>query len=119
MREIREGCGIGLWKEIRKEWELLSTDLMFLIGDGRRIIFWKDIWCDEEALNTAFPAMFDLVIQKDAIVAYVWDNISEVRGWSPCSSRSFDDWEVEEVPSNAPKQEGSARPRRQAIDERD
>ena len=92
---------------------------MFLIGDGRRIIFWKDIWCDEEALNTSFPAMFDLAIQKDAIVAYVWDNISEVWGWSPCSSRSFDDWEVEEVPSNAPKQEGSARPRRQAIAERD
>ena len=56
-------------------------------------------------MNTFYPAMFDLAIQKDAMVVDVWDNIN--------------DWEVEEVPSNTPKQKGFDRPRRQAIAERD
>ena len=55
MCEIRGGCGIGIWKEIRKEWKTLLPNAMFLVGDGRRGSFWKDFWCGEEALCTSFP----------------------------------------------------------------
>ena len=86
-----------MWKEIRKEWELLSTNAVFLIGDGRRISFWEDIWCSGEALKIAFPALFDLTVHKDARVVDIWDNTSEVGGWVPCFSRASTDWEVERL----------------------
>ena len=41
-REVREGYGVGLWKEIRKEESLLLKKTVFFVGDGRRVRFWKD-----------------------------------------------------------------------------
>ena len=43
--DIRGGYGTGLWKEIRKEWPLLFQNATFYVGNGRKIRFWKDIWC--------------------------------------------------------------------------
>ena len=33
----------GLWKEIRKDWETFCGNARFLIDDGCRVRFWKDI----------------------------------------------------------------------------
>ena len=41
-REVREGFGVGFWKEIRKEVSLLQNKIVFFVGDGRRVTFWKD-----------------------------------------------------------------------------
>ena len=41
-REVREGYGVGLWKEIKKEESLLLKKTVFFVGDGRRVRFWKD-----------------------------------------------------------------------------
>ena len=38
-REGREGFGVGLWKEIRKEGSLLSNNIVFSVGNGRRVKF--------------------------------------------------------------------------------
>ncbi|RVW99076.1 Transposon TX1 uncharacterized 149 kDa protein [Vitis vinifera] len=48
--EVREGYGVGLWKEIRKEGVLLFKNASFTVGDGRRVKFWKDIWCGNTPL---------------------------------------------------------------------
>ncbi|RVW46482.1 ADP-ribosylation factor [Vitis vinifera] len=37
-REVREGYGVGFWKEIRKEGSLLLKNITFSVGDGRRRI---------------------------------------------------------------------------------
>ena len=42
-REVREGYGVGFWKEIRKEGFLMFKNVSFVVGDGRRVKFWKDI----------------------------------------------------------------------------
>ena len=47
---------------------------MFLVGDGSRVSFWKDLWCGGEALCLSFPSLFDLAAQKQALVADVWDS---------------------------------------------
>ena len=39
---MREGFGVGFWKEIRKEVSLLQNKIVFFVGDGRRVTFWKD-----------------------------------------------------------------------------
>ena len=41
--------------------------------------------------------MFILVVQKDAMVANLWNSFREDGGWSPTFLRSFNDWEMEEV----------------------
>ena len=37
--EGRKGFGVGLWKEIRKEGSLLSNNIVFSVGNGRRVRF--------------------------------------------------------------------------------
>ena len=86
-----------LWKEIRKDWEILYGNTRFLIGDGCRVRFWKDIWCEEEALCMSFPTLFNLDVHKDALVRDVWDYSRVGGGWIPCFIRSLNDWEMREA----------------------
>ena len=39
----RGSFGTGLWKEIKKEWEILYDNTKFLIGTGNRVSFWKEL----------------------------------------------------------------------------
>ena len=41
--ECKNSFGTGLWKEIRKGWEVVLLNAKFVIGDGSRIRFWKDV----------------------------------------------------------------------------
>ena len=63
---MREGYGVGLWKKIRKEGDLFSNRIVFLVSDARRVRFWKDKWCRDVALCVSFPSMYALVISKEA-----------------------------------------------------
>ncbi|RVX04946.1 putative ribonuclease H protein [Vitis vinifera] len=73
----REGHGVGLWKEISKEGLLLLNNVSFLVGDGKRVRFWKDIWRGNTSFCEAFPSLFDLAGSKDAWVADYWDPMGE------------------------------------------
>ena len=94
--ESRNNFGSGLWKEIRKDWELILKNAKFLFGDGSRVSFWKGAWCGELALCMAYPTLFSLAVRKEVLIREVWD-ISNEGGWTPCFSRPFNDWEVTEV----------------------
>ena len=72
--DLRGGYGTSLWKEIRKEWTSVFQNSVFALGDGRRISFWKDAWCGEEALCARFPVLFNLALNKEARVADIWDS---------------------------------------------
>ncbi|RVW41946.1 putative ribonuclease H protein [Vitis vinifera] len=67
-----ETHGVGLWKTLRKEWEVVKSRLVFVVGNGKRIKFWKDIWCGDEPLCVSFPSLFALAVSKDAWVKDVW-----------------------------------------------
>lgn len=41
-REVRDGYDVGLWKSFRKEWKTFLGSYSFVVGDGRRVNFWKD-----------------------------------------------------------------------------
>ena len=96
-RDIRGGYGTGLWKDIIKEWLTFSQNTISSLGNGRRLGFWKDPWCDETVMCNAFPTLFNLATHKNAKVANVWDSSREDGGWSLVFLRPFNDWEVEEV----------------------
>ena len=96
-REVREGFGVGFWKEIRKEGSLLQNKVVFSMGDGRRVKFWKDKWCGNFALCDFFPSLYALAASKEAWLVELWDSSGEEGGWSPRFSRPFNDWEVERL----------------------
>ena len=57
--EAREGYGVGLWKAIRKEWDAFKSKISYVLGNGRRLRFWKDIWRGDT------PLTFDNVEPSD------------------------------------------------------
>ena len=65
--DIKCGYGIGLWKDIRKDWHTLSQNAIFSLGDSRRLWCWKDIWCGEVALSNTFPNLFNMAVHKEAV----------------------------------------------------
>ena len=52
--KVRDGHGVGLWKTIRKEWDPLNDKISFLVGNGQRVIFWKDKWYGDKPF--VFPS---------------------------------------------------------------
>ena len=73
--------------------------MLFIVGNGRRVRFWRDRWCGDFPLCVSFPSLFALSVDKEAWVADIWDPLAEEGwgGWNPCFSRAFNDWEVEEA----------------------
>ena len=53
-----------------------------------------------------FPSIFILAVQKDVMVADLWNYFREEGGWSLTFLRSFNDWEMEEVESSSPLSTG-------------
>ena len=82
-----------------KEWSSFSQNAVFSLGDGRRINFWTDIWCGEEALCFRFPSLFNLASNKEAKIADIWDRDKGAGSWSPNFLRPLNDWEIEGVVS--------------------
>ena len=80
--DLRGGYGISLWKEIRKEWPSFIQNAVYSQGDGRRINFWKDVWCGEEALCSIYPSLFNLALNKEATIADIWDSGKGEGCWS-------------------------------------
>ncbi|RVX11415.1 LINE-1 reverse transcriptase-like [Vitis vinifera] len=70
-REVREVHGMGLWKGIRMDWDLVGARTSFSVGNGRRVRFWR----------------------IDGVGMPLWGR----GGWNPCFSRALNDWEVEEA----------------------
>ena len=84
--DIRGGYGASLWKDIRKGWHTLSQNVVFSLGDGRRLQFWKYIWCGEVSLSNAFP-----ICLTWQLIKRFWDFSRAEGGWSPVFVRDFND----------------------------
>ena len=97
LKEVRGSYGVGLWKAIRLLWELVFSRTLFVVGNGRRVKFWKDGWCGDEPLCVSLPSLFALASSEEAWVADLWVHSSEGGGWNPSFSRPLNDWEIEIV----------------------
>ena len=43
MRGVRGGYGVGVWKAIRNEWKGIRCRSHFIVGNGRRVKFRKEL----------------------------------------------------------------------------
>ena len=73
--EAREGYGVGLWKAIRKGWDAFKSKISYVLGNKRRVKFWKDIWCGDTPLRTSFPSLFAIATSKEAWVCDAWEQV--------------------------------------------
>ena len=90
---------MGVWKAIKNGWENFRSHSRFIVGDGTRVKFWKDLWCENQSLEEAFPFLFNLSVNKEGWVAEAWEE-NEVGGsWGLRFTRHLNDWEVGEVES--------------------
>ena len=96
-KEVKGSYGVGLWKAIRNLWELVSCRISFMVGNGRRVKFWKDNWCGDEPFCVSFPSLFAPASSKDAWVADLWMHSSEEGVWIPNFSRPLNGWEIKTV----------------------
>ena len=64
--EVREKYRLGLWKAIRKEWDILGNNMAYSVGNGRSVRFWKDRWCGNNPLCISFPSLFVIASSKEA-----------------------------------------------------
>lgn len=91
--------GVGLWKNIRKDWAHFSSFLSFEVGDGTRVKFWADSWCGIGPLKEVYPELYHIARDKEAWVA---DHLHFQNGsvtWSLNFIRPAHDWELESISS--------------------
>ncbi|RVW52750.1 putative ribonuclease H protein [Vitis vinifera] len=90
-------AGVGVWKEILKESDWCWENLVFLVGKGSKIKFWKDIWCTDVPLSHCFNHLFVLATHWDATIEEMWDQDSGQGDWNLVFVRDFNDWELDMV----------------------
>ena len=43
------------------------------VGNGRKVRFWKDVWCGEAPLCSSFPSLYEVASSKGVKVAKLWE----------------------------------------------
>jgi len=87
---LREGVGEGI-----ANWFNINTRRV--VGDGRRTLFWHDIWVGEVPLKFKFLHIFDLSIHKECSVEKMRRMLGAVDGRERLWRRRLLAWEEESV----------------------
>ena len=75
---------------------MIDDNLVYSVGNSRRVRFWKDKWGGDDPLCTSFPSLFAISLAKEAWVEDAWSH-SGGGVWAPRFSRRLNDWEVFDV----------------------
>ena len=66
--KVRDGYGVGVWKDIRKGQDLFNSRVAFEVGNKMVVKFWKDTCCGKESLCVSFLSLYALASFKDVQV---------------------------------------------------
>lgn len=64
------------WRGLLEVKEWCSRGLVYLLGGGKKIRFWYDVWVGGCPLNLVFPNIFDICNQQEGTVHRILSNIS-------------------------------------------
>ena len=63
-KKVTTPYGVSLWRYIRSGWLNFSKLLVYDVGDGTRVKFWKHVWCGDCTLKRPFRSFTVLVGQR-------------------------------------------------------
>ncbi|KAG7984487.1 hypothetical protein I3843_04G163600 [Carya illinoinensis] len=89
--------GVSLWKFIRKGWDFFSSNFRLKVGNGKRVLFWHDLWYGDAALKIEFPPLFGIARDQNAAVFYSYCVSNNKVVWNVIFKRDINDWEADEV----------------------
>lgn len=78
---------------------LFCNHTRLILGNGSSIRFWDNVWCGEMTLKEAFPVLYDIACDKDALIATHLVLKSESYQWDVSFFRAAHDWEVDVLTS--------------------
>lgn len=87
--EREDGYGVGLWKAISSGWDIIRG--LFIMCNGRRVKFQKDIWCGDSTIRESFSLLYSISLTKEAWVGDIWDCHEEGGLWNTRFSRNLKD----------------------------
>ncbi|WMV19115.1 hypothetical protein MTR67_012500 [Solanum verrucosum] len=90
--EVTIPYGTGVWKAIRKLWEVFYSNATLKVGSGEHIQFWKDTWLGNIPLMNVFPRIFQIASNPDSTISQCWEGNT----WNVTLRRNLNDWELEE-----------------------
>ncbi|WMV47891.1 hypothetical protein MTR67_041276 [Solanum verrucosum] len=80
----------GLWRTIRNQWPKMWGNSVIKVGNGRKTMFWNDIWVGQTPLRQQFPDIYNLNQQKLATIS----EVKNAQGWNLSFRRLLNDREV-------------------------
>ncbi|XP_016206964.1 uncharacterized protein LOC107647403 [Arachis ipaensis] len=92
----------GPWKDIcqlqlkdSNVRDKMITGLSMEVGDGRRTLFWEDVWLQGGSLKLRFPRLFSISNQQGSVIGDCgfWDGLEWV--WNFQWRRGLYQWELE------------------------
>ncbi|XP_049381369.1 ABC transporter G family member 25-like [Solanum stenotomum] len=84
---------VSVWRTIRNLWGQLQHNIRYKVGNGTRVLFWKDRWIGQDSLMSSYPDIYILSSSQDAMVNEVWSE----QGWNFSFRRLLNDWEIGRV----------------------
>ena len=88
---MRASYEVGVWKAIRKNRHVVTSNISSVVGNGRRVLFWKDKWCGPTPFCVEYPSLFVIATSKDALVSDGWSPGESGGCWNPLFSGPFND----------------------------
>jgi hypothetical protein len=82
---------------MRRRWEVLSKFVRYEVGDGSKVRFWHDLWCEDQPLKISYPDLLNIACCKYAWVADFMQFQNRYFYWNIFFTRPVHDWEVEVV----------------------
>jgi hypothetical protein len=89
--------GLGCVKKLGCVEGEFSKFVRFEVGDGSKVWFWHDVWCEDHTLKEAFLMLFAIACFMEALVADLVQLSNNSQQWNVSFIRAVDDWEVELV----------------------
>lgn len=86
--------GRSPWRGIMQFLPQFREGLALVVGDGRQVKFWEDLWCGERVLKLNFPGVFDLVGDPSSSVVANYSVSGGGIVWNLVLRRNLQDWEI-------------------------
>ena len=87
-----------MWKSIKEGTEKFFSQILYNVGEGNRVSFWHDPWCEPTPLKELFPSMYDCSVSKEAwVFDLVVSNSEGGRSWNLLFRHGPQNWQATTV----------------------